>query len=77
MEDQGYAPAQSNLGVIYATGNGAPKNLVRAHFWFSIASAKGRTDAKRNLAIIEEDMTPDQKDKATKLARATQDKHVK
>ncbi len=46
-----------------------PKDLVQAHVWWNIAGAIGDADAKTKLAIIEKQMTPDQKAEAMKLAR--------
>ncbi len=37
--------------------------------WWNIAGAKGNEDAKKNLAIIEKQMSSEQKAEATKLAR--------
>jgi TPR repeat protein len=54
---------------MYAEGEGVLKNLVQAHVWFNIAGANGKEDAKKNLAIIEKEMTQDQKAEAMKLAR--------
>ena len=46
-----------------------PKDLVQAHVWWNIAGTIGDADAKTKLAIIEKQMTPDQKAEAMKLAR--------
>ena len=67
--EQGDADAQANLGLMYALGVGVPKDLVQAHAWCNIAGAKGHEPAKRGLAIIEEEMTDFQREKAMKLAR--------
>ena len=67
--EQGDAAAQFNLGWMYDTGTGVPKDLVQAHVWFNIAGANSHEDAKKLLAIVEKDMTPDQKTEAMKLAR--------
>ena len=66
---QGFEIAQLNLGLKYANGEGVPKDLVQAHVWWNIAGAIGDADAKTKLAIIEKQMTPDQKAEAMKLAR--------
>ena len=39
--DQGYAPAQHNLGVAYADGMGVPQNLTEALRWLRKAHAQG------------------------------------
>jgi TPR repeat protein len=67
--DQGHTVSQYNLGVMYRKGEGVPKDLVQAHVWMNIAGAAGDEDAKRNLEILEEQMTLDQKAEAMKLAR--------
>ena len=67
--DQGDAEAQFNLGNMYYSGTGVPKDLVQAHVWWNIAGAKGLEDAKKNLRIVEKEMTDSQKEKAMDLAR--------
>ena len=67
--ERGNANAQYNLGVMYDNGTGVPKDLVQAHMWWNIAGAKGNEVAKNNLAIAEKQMTAEQKEKATDLAR--------
>ena len=66
---QGFAGAQYNLGLMYKFGNGVPKDLVQAHVWYNIAGANGYEDAKRVLAIVDMEMTSEQKAEAMKLAR--------
>jgi TPR repeat protein len=55
--DQGYAYAQSNLGVSYATGIGVAKDWVEAYAYWSLA---GRTDedARKMLAALEKILSP-------------------
>ncbi len=67
--EQGEALAQFNLGLMYDNGTGVPKDLVQAHMWWNIAGAKGNEDAKKNLAIIEKQMSSEQKAEATMRAR--------
>jgi TPR repeat protein len=67
--DQGLDSAQTNLGLMYYSGSGVPKDLVQTHVWFNIAGAAGHESAKRNLAIVEKEMTDTQKEKAMDLAR--------
>jgi TPR repeat protein len=54
---------------MYANGRGVIKDPVEAHKWFNVAGASGDEDARENLAILEKDMTREQKAEATKLAR--------
>ena len=35
--DQGFAPAQINLGVLYERGQGIPKNYVQGYKWLSLS----------------------------------------
>ena len=67
--DQGYPSAQYNLGVMYYKGRGLPKDLVQAHAWWNIAGARGDETAKKDLANVEKDMTPEQQAEAMKQAR--------
>ena len=54
---------------MYYKGTGVPKDLVQAHVWWNIAGAKGHENAKKNLAVVEKEMTDSQKEKAMDLAR--------
>ena len=65
----GHTRAQFYLGYMYFNGEGVPKDLVQAHVWFNIAGVKGDEDAKKNLAIVENQMTGSQKEKAMDMAR--------
>ena len=67
--EAGDAAAQLALGLMYANGEGVPKDLVQAHVWWNIAGAKGSKNAKTNLVNVEKQMTLEQKAEAMKLAR--------
>ena len=69
VAEQGYANAQFNLGNSYYNGVGVPKDLVQAHVWINISAAKGNELAQKKMPILEEQMTPEQKAEAMKLAR--------
>ena len=43
--EQGYADAQSNLGVRYQYGQGVLQDNVMAHMWYNISSANGADKA--------------------------------
>ena len=45
----GHAGAQSLLGVMYATGDGVPKDSAKAVEWYQKAAAQGNADAQNNL----------------------------
>jgi len=59
--EQGNAGAQSNLGLMYANGEGVPQNNLRAYVWFSVAAAQGNGDARGNRNIMADRLlTPEQ-----------------
>ena len=71
--EQGDAPAQYNLGVAYATGQGVPQDYVQAHMWFDLAAsrfseAEQRDHAVKNRDLAASKMTPAQIAKAQRLA---------
>ena len=49
---QGYAPAEVNLGVLYACGWGVPQNLGTALYWIGLAADQGNVQALANLGIF-------------------------
>ena len=38
--EQGYAPAQFDLGVAYASGRGVPQDYVEAHKWTNLSASR-------------------------------------
>ena len=50
--DQGYAPAQNDLGVMYAYGEGIAKDEVQAVAWYRKAAEQGLGLAQSNLGEI-------------------------
>lgn len=53
--EQGYAPAQTNLGVLYMTGyEGVPPNRAVAVHWFNEAARQGNRAAEDNLRVLGE-----------------------
>ena len=53
--EQGYAPAQTNLGVLYMTGyEGIPPNRAVAVHWFNEAALQGNRAAEDNLRVLGE-----------------------
>jgi hypothetical protein len=38
---QNYAPAQNNLGILYAEGRGVPASFVDAYTWLALAVENG------------------------------------
>ena len=62
------SPAQCNLGVLYATGRGVPRDKVRAWAWFQIAAGQGDRKARSNREIIAASMTPDELNRARRVS---------
>ncbi|MBI3371644.1 MAG: sel1 repeat family protein [Betaproteobacteria bacterium] len=65
---QGNDAAEHNLGVIYESGQGVPKDYVRARMWFSLAALDGNADAVTSGELIGKLMTPQQMAEARKMA---------
>jgi TPR repeat protein len=42
LAEQGHAGAQSFLGVLYANGQGVPKDVIRAYLWLTVSIAGSR-----------------------------------
>ena len=67
--EQGYATAQSNLGNMYANGQGVPEDDVLAYMWWNLAAAQGYEDAQGNKDILEQQMSREQIAEAQRLSR--------
>ena len=50
--DQGYAPAQNNLGLLYEDGKGVPQDLGEAAELYQKAAHQGYADAQNNLGWL-------------------------
>ncbi|PKP78978.1 MAG: hypothetical protein CVT81_01420 [Alphaproteobacteria bacterium HGW-Alphaproteobacteria-3] len=71
---QGDADAQNNLGVMYAEGQGVPRDNVAVHMWFSLATTFATHSEVRDAIIKLRDfpsilMSPAQIAEAQKLSR--------
>ncbi len=66
--EQGEAPAQWNLGVMYTFGKGVPEDYVEACAWLSIAATNGHEGAKEFLPQVKVGLTPEQLTAAEKRA---------
>ena len=44
--EQGYASAQTILGLMYANGEGVPEDLVLAYMWYNLSAAQGNPRAR-------------------------------
>ena len=69
LAEQGNAGAQTNLGLMYANGQGVPKHYVQAHMWLNLAAAQNDVAATKNRDLVVAKMTPAQIAEAQKLAR--------
>ena len=47
--EQGFMGAQFNLGIMYASGRGVPKDYVKAVEWYKKAAEQGLVNAQFNL----------------------------
>jgi TPR repeat protein len=52
LADQGYAYAQTSLGVLYENGYGVPQNYKTAVKWHRLAAAQGYAIAQHNLGEL-------------------------
>ncbi len=52
LADQGIAPAQFNLGNMYANGQGVSKDDAKAALWYQRAAEQGDDMAQLNLGIV-------------------------
>ena len=75
--EQGLAPAQFNLGLMYEKGNGVIKDNVYAHMWGNIAASNGYKKGGVLQDFVVVTMTPAQIEEAQKLARECAAKNYK
>ncbi len=52
LAEQGDALAQTNLGVLYAKGEGVPQDDEQAAKWFRLAAEQGNGNAQFNLGLL-------------------------
>lgn len=50
--EQGDAPSQYNLGLLYLDGHGVPQDPTEAAKWFRRAAEQGYTEAQHNLGAL-------------------------
>lgn len=50
--EQDNAATQAELGLMHATGQGAPKDYGRAVYWFRKAAEQGNADGQYNLGVM-------------------------
>ena len=54
LAEQGYAPAQTNLGVMYQNGRGVSQDYRQAVEWYRKAAEQGYAQAQTNLGFMYE-----------------------
>ena len=52
LAEQGNTQAQSNLGLMYANGEGVPENDAKAVHWYRKAAKQGDAHAQNNLGLM-------------------------
>ena len=52
LAEHGLAAAQFNLGLLYANGQGVPRDYVQARQWYEKAAVQGYALAQLNLGVI-------------------------
>jgi TPR repeat protein len=52
LADQGFASAQSNIGLMYAEGRGVARDHAAAANWFRKAAEQGVASAQNNLGLM-------------------------
>ena len=52
LAEQGDALAQSNLGIMYAKGEGVPQDYAAAVKWYRLAADQGHASAQSNLGAM-------------------------
>jgi hypothetical protein len=52
LAERGLAVAQFNLGLLYANGQGLPKDDAQARQWWEKAAVQGHAEAQANLGVL-------------------------
>ena len=73
--ERGVVDSQFNLGVLFESGQGLPKNVNDAFVWYSIAAGQGDQFAKTRVEVLK--TTLDQSDLVSAAARAEKFSPVK
>ena len=77
--EQGYGPAQFALGSMYEEGRGVPRDAVLAYMWFNVVAARSTgteyETARLFRVLIENNLPPDQRAEAQRLAREWDEAH--
>ena len=67
--EAGLAPAQLNLGVLYAQGEGVQRDLVEAWVWFNLAASKDQAQADAFRSRLDRIMSEEQRQRARAVAK--------
>ena len=57
------------IGKMYVKGQGIKKNYLMAHKWFNIAAQNGHRAGEKRMALVEDQLNPDEVVKANALAQ--------
>ena len=66
---QGFAPAQSNLALLYLTGAGVPVDRVEACAWLLLAAERGERDARDLAPGVQSDLSDAEREQAQQRAQ--------
>ena len=58
--EQGDAHAQFNLGAMYSSGRGVPKDLITAYMWFDLSATRDMQAAAGSRQTIARQLSPHQ-----------------
>jgi TPR repeat protein len=67
--EQNFTEGQKNLGLCYALGQGVAKDYVEGYKWILLVAGQGNENAKKAMAMLENQMTREQIAEGQKLAR--------
>ena len=67
--------AQYLVGGLFLTGAGVPPDLVRAHMWWRLSSARGHSRASRDMGALQTRMNAEQLAESDRLAGAWRAAH--
>jgi hypothetical protein len=65
---RGLANSQYNLAVMYYNGEEVPQDKVKGYAWLLLACESEYTPARNDRAVVEENLTAEQKEQGEKLS---------
>ena len=72
LAEQGDADAQSNLGLMYAEGDGVPQDYAEAVRWYQLAAEQGHAGAQARLQAVYEKVNREYVDAQKAVAQQQQ-----